>query len=241
MQHEHLELWQEYRASPSDELRNDLIEIYMPTVVMHARRLSTTLPASSDVDDLVSEGTFGLVQAIDAFDLGRGIRFKTYCALRVTGAMKDSLRQSDWVPRLVRNNQRKLQRESEKFFERMNRRPTLSEVADMLRVDESEIQKMITGQNQSLDHVIDMGPDRDISVAQMLAAPKEDRSLDTLRFICRSLNKRERLLIIMYYWMDITQKQIGESLGLSESRVSQMHSRLLARLRNEPRIHEEFA
>src|SRR6266487_4782458 len=103
------QLWRDYHANPSDELRNQLVELYLPLVKYNAERIWSRLPDGVDLDDLISAGVFGLMDAIEAFDLERGVKFETYCVPRIRGAMLDELRTMDWVPRLVRSKATKME------------------------------------------------------------------------------------------------------------------------------------
>src|SRR5206468_6047771 len=126
------QLWRDYRAEPTTELRNQLVELYLPLVKYNAERIWARLPEGVDLDDLISAGVFGLMDAIDAFDLGRGVKFETYCVPRIRGAMLDELRTMDWVPRLVRSKHSKME-EARKALEALHGRPpTNQELAERL-------------------------------------------------------------------------------------------------------------
>src|SRR5437870_1380846 len=126
------QLWRDYRAEPTTELRNQLVELYLPLVKYNAERIWARLPEGVDLDDLVSAGVFGLMDAIDAFDLGRGVKFETYCVPRIRGAMLDELRTMDWVPRLVRHRTGKVEGARQKFEMEHGRIPTQDELSKLL-------------------------------------------------------------------------------------------------------------
>src|SRR5262245_43762109 len=123
------QLWRDYRASPTIELRNQLVELYLPLVKYNAERIWARLPEGVDLDDLISAGVFGLMDAIDAFDLERGVKFETYCVPRIRGAMLDELRTMDWVPRLVRSKHTKLEEASKYREAELGRPPTADEMS----------------------------------------------------------------------------------------------------------------
>src|SRR5438477_7704311 len=136
------QVWRDYRASPTTELRNYLVENYLPLVKYNAERIWSRLPEGVDLDDLISAGVFGLMDAIDAFDLGRGVKFETYCVPRIRGAMLDELRTMDWVPRLVRSKHTKLEETRKSLEASLGRPPTADEMATTLGVTLQEYEKM---------------------------------------------------------------------------------------------------
>src|ERR671933_437 len=128
------QLWRDYKAGPSLELRNQLVELYLPLVKYNAERIWARLPEGVDLDDLISAGVFGLMDAIDAFDLERGVKFETYCAPRIRGAMLDELRTMDWVPRLVRSKASKLEEARKSLEAEHGRPPSAAELAERLGI-----------------------------------------------------------------------------------------------------------
>src|SRR5467141_4289094 len=138
------QLWQDYRAHPTVEMRNQLVEYYLPLVKYNAERIWSRLPEGVDLDDLISAGVFGLMDAIDAFDLERGVKFETYCVPRIRGAMLDELRTMDWVPRLVRSKASKLNEATKHLEAKMGRSPTEIELSEQLQISVPELEKMMT-------------------------------------------------------------------------------------------------
>src|SRR5438552_2796330 len=136
------QLWLDYRAQPAVELRNQLVEYYLPLVRYNAERIWSRLPEGVDLDDLISAGVFGLLDAIDAFDLERGVKFETYCVPRIRGAMLDELRTMDWVPRLVRSKASKLEEARRTLEAQLGRPPRPDELAERLGVTLQEYEKM---------------------------------------------------------------------------------------------------
>lgn len=235
-------IWRTYKKTRDDNLRNILIEHHMPLVRMIAERVLQTLPKSIDIDDLSSAGTFGLMDAINGFDLGRGIKFKTYCTTRIRGSILDELRSQDWVPRLVRLKAHKLERATRKLEAELGRTPNAKELAAELGMTLADLQateqeasaKTIFSLSEKWD---DADDDKDMEKVEILADRKCPDPLDTIQqrdvldLITRNLTKKERLIVIMYYYEGLTMREIGEIMELTESRVCQIHSNVMARLK----------
>ena len=239
------ELWTAYRADPeSDSLRNTLIERYLPLVRYNAEKVWQKLPDGVDIADLVSAGVFGLMDAIDAFDLERGVKFETYCVPRIRGAMLDELRTMDWVPRLVRSKASKLAAAKKAVEAEHGRPPEDHEVAAKMELPIGEFLKLKREANAvglvSLNkkwYETDSSKDvREIDVLQDQKGLDPTGGLqktDVMKLVTKGLNRNERLIVILYYYEELTMKEIGGTLGLSESRVSQMHSSIVARLKDQ--------
>ena len=236
------ELWR-FKANPSDTyLRNRIIERYMPLVRRRAERIRAKLPHEIELDDLVSAGTLGLIDAIRAFEPERGVKFETFCLPRVQGAMLDELRSMDWAPRMVRSRTSKLNEADKILVGKFGRRPTEEELANFLEQPIEEVRQTIVDSNrinmsrldkkwtdQSGDGVVtemDVLPDR-------RCEPPAERleRFDMIRKCTRQLTDKERLIVILYYYEEMTMKEIGAALELSESRVSQMHSAIIKKMR----------
>jgi RNA polymerase sigma factor FliA len=224
------------------ELRNELMERHMPLVRYHAERLQQTLPRSIELDDLISAGTFGLMDAIRGFDPDRGYKFKTYCSTRIRGAILDQLRSQDWVPRLVRVKATRIERMYQKLMGEYGREPTHSELARHLDLEHGELLKEMEGAKAkamySLSEKWDDG-DEGESVEKMDIL--EDRTAedpvnelnkrDLMHYMTKSLTHKEQFIIEQYYQLGHTMREIGEMLALTESRVCQIHSNVMSRLR----------
>jgi RNA polymerase sigma factor for flagellar operon FliA len=235
------EAWKAYRAEPTVELRNQLVEHYLPLVKYNAERIWSRLPDGVELDDLISAGVFGLMDAIDAFDLGRGVKFETYCVPRIRGAMLDELRTMDWVPRLVRSKASKMEEARKSLEAALGRPPNADEMATRLGVSLEEYQQMV-GEATAVSLVslnkkwYETDSYKDVREIDILEDKKSEdpthriQNRDLMRLVTRGLNRNERLIIILYYYEDMTMKEIGATLDLSESRVSQMHSSIVARL-----------
>src|SRR6187402_3466582 len=142
------QVWREYKLDPSrKELRNRLVERYLPLVKYNGERIWARLPEGVELDDLISAGVFGLMDAIDAFDMTRGVKFETYCVPRIRGAMLDELRTMDWVPRLVRSKASKLNEATKQLEAKLGRQPTEVELATQLQLSVEDLEKMILEAN----------------------------------------------------------------------------------------------
>lgn len=234
-------VWSEYKRSGTRELRNRLMEHYLPLVRCTAERIAAKLPSEVDTEDLVSAGLFGLMDAIDAFDMNRGVKFETYCSPRIRGAILDELRTMDWVPRLVRTRAHKLENVTKILRSELGRTPTDDEIARRLNMPRNEIKKIF--RDATAVSVISLSrkfydddssrelQEIDILEDRQSRDPFTDLSKRDLRdAIMDTLTRVERLILVLYYYEEMTMKEIGATLDLSESRVSQMHSSILARL-----------
>ncbi|MBN1393455.1 MAG: FliA/WhiG family RNA polymerase sigma factor [Pirellulales bacterium] len=239
------QLWVEYKRDMSNqELRNRLVEIYLPLVKYNGERIWARLPEGVELDDLISAGVFGLMDAIDLFDLSRGVKFETYCVPRIRGAMLDELRTMDWVPRLVRSKASKLNEAVKTLEARLGRQPNENELAAEMNISVPELEKLMLDANAvnliSLNkkwYETDSYKDvREIDILEDKKGEDPTRRIqknDLMRLVTKGLNRNERLIVILYYYEEFTMKEIGATLNLSESRVSQMHSSIVQRLQGQ--------
>ncbi len=247
------QLWRDYQANPNDEHRNQLVENYLPLVKYNAERIWARLPDGVDLDDLISAGVFGLMDAISAFDMLRGVKFETYCVPRIRGAMLDELRTMDWVPRLVRSKASKMEEARKTLEAALGRPPSAEELASRIGVPLDEFAKM-QGDATAVTQVslnkkwYETDSYKDVREIDILEDKKAEdpthrlQNRDLMRLVTRGLNRNERLIMILYYYEDMTMKEIGATLDLSESRVSQMHSSIVARLQQQLAAHRpEFS
>jgi RNA polymerase sigma factor for flagellar operon FliA len=248
------DLWLKFKADPENQdLRNRLVEQYLPLVKYNGERIWARLPEGVELDDLVSAGIFGLMDAIDAFDLSRGVKFETYCVPRIRGAMLDELRTMDWVPRLVRSKASKLNEAMKTLEARLGRQPSEQELAEHMQISLAELEKMVL--DASAVNLISLNKKwyetdsykdvREIDILEDKKGEDPTRRIqknDLMRLVTKGLNRNERLIIILYYYEELTMKEIGATLDLSESRVSQMHSSIMQRLQGQlGRRRPEFA
>jgi RNA polymerase sigma factor for flagellar operon FliA len=236
--------WDSFLADGNDRARNCLLENYLHIVKYAAERLHTKLPDEVDVEDLISAGIFGLMDAVNAFDPERGVKFETYCAPRIRGAILDELRSMDWVPRLVRSRAHKLNEAVQALEAQLGRKPEAKEIAKQLKVSMSEFRKLqrdarAVGLVSLSRKWFETDSNKDVREIDVLEDRRSDdpfrsaQRRDLKELVTRGLSRAERLIIILYYFEEMTMKEIGETLDLSESRVSQMHSAILGRLRGQ--------
>ena len=245
-----MQVWQRYKNEQTDEVRNFLVENYLDLVRYTAERMHMRLPNEVDVDDLMQAGLFGLMDAIDAFDLERGVKFETYCAQRIRGAIFDELRAMDWVPRLVRSRTAKVERARKSLEAELGRQPTEQELCERLKVDSSEFQKLDKDSRPvgvvSLNRKwFETDSSKDVREIDVIKDNRQENPLNEIQrsdlklLITKGLTRAERLIVILYYYEEMTMKEIGMTLDLSESRVSQMHSSILARLKAQMQHREK--
>lgn len=232
--------WRAYKRSTDRSLRNELVKHYLPIVRFNAERIHAKLPSEVDVDDLVSAGVFGLLDAIDSFDLDRGVKFETFCSPRVRGAILDELRSLDWVPRLVRNRAQRIEHATKSLQNELGRSPNDEELASRIGVDRVEYKRILRDSfaagmlplSRKLAETGGDGHEGDFLRDPNSVDPADEIQRRDLRdSIAQYLDKTEQLVLVLYYYEGMTMKEIGLSLDLSESRVSQMHSAILERLR----------
>ena len=240
-----VDVWVEFKKDQTrQDLRNRLMEKYLPLVRYNAERVWAKLPEGVDLNDLMSAGVFGLMDAIEAFDMERGVKFETYCVPRIRGAMLDELRTMDWVPRLVRSKASKLEAARKAVVAKTGQPPTDTELANEMGLSVQEFEKHkneasaigLVSLNKKWYETDSYKDVREVDVLQ--DAKGEDpttgiQRLDVMKVVTKGLNRNERLIIILYYYEELTMKEIGSTLGLSESRVSQMHSSIVNRLQEQ--------
>jgi RNA polymerase sigma factor FliA len=224
-----------------EELRNQLIERHYPLVRYIAERLLQTLPKSIELDDLISAGQFGLMDAIRGFDPDRGIKFKTYCSTRIRGSILDQLRSQDWVPRLVRLKASKIDKALQRLTGEYGREPTHAELAKSLEMEHTDLSKEIQeSQAKTMFSLSEKWDDDDDGSTEKVEILEDHNAIDPVHelnrrdlmlFITRSLTHKERFIIEQYYQYGHTMREIGEMLTLTESRVCQIHSNVMGRLK----------
>jgi len=236
------QIWENFYKNRADQYRNLLMEHYRSLVRYCAERLHSKLPDKVELDDLISAGNFGLMDAIDAFDPNRGVKFETYCSPRIRGSILDELRSMDWVPRLVRARAHQLSRATHSLETHLGRKPTQKELAEELEMDMDEFNRLQRDANAvslvSLTTKYNEGDgEKDIREIDVIKDERsknpviEAQKRDLKNLLTKGLTRAERLIIVLYYYEEMTMKEIGATLDLSESRVSQMHSSIIARLK----------
>jgi RNA polymerase sigma factor for flagellar operon FliA len=240
-------LWTEYKTSGSRDARDRLILHYSPLVKYVAGRVSVGLPQNIEQADLVSYGIFGLIDAIEKFDLDRRIKFETYAIARIKGAIIDELRSIDWVPRSVRAKARSVERAYAKLENQLLRTPSDAEVAAELGMSESELQAIFHQVSfvgvVALDEMLSSGSgDRGESTTLGDTIPDKtegpvaqfegEEQKQLLAAAINRLGEREKMVLVLYYYEGFTLAQIGEVLGVTESRVCQIHTKAVLQLRS---------
>ncbi|MHC4956915.1 MAG: FliA/WhiG family RNA polymerase sigma factor [Planctomycetota bacterium] len=239
------DIWLKYKRTRRKIYKNQLIEIYFPLVRNVAERMLMTLPASVELDDLISMGTFGLIEALDRFDIDRGVLFKTYCTNRIRGAILDELRALDWVPRLVRYKASSCDRTSGRLRSRLGRDATIFEMAEAMEITVADYQRIEKDSKPvSMLSLSDESPEsgEESGGNRMVDLVKDDRGENPLRGVHRSdlrdlatktLNRKEQVVVSLYYFEELSMKEIAKVLGLTESRVCQIHSKVIQKLRKQ--------
>jgi len=241
------DLWKRYKVDGDAGARERLVVAYSPMVKFVAGRLGAGLPSHVDDADLISYGLMGLIGAIERFDPERGIKFETFAMTRIRGAIIDELRSLDWVPRSVRSRAREIEAAQVKLEHELQRAPSEAELATKLGIDEEELQSSLleiaNSSVYALDElwtVSDSSGDQ-VSLLDTISDPRADdpqESLDSSEIKDRltdaigSLPEREQLVVALYYYETLTLREIGEVLGVTESRVSQLHTKAVMRLKS---------
>lgn len=236
-------LWQEFASSRSQRVRDRLVLHYAPLVKYVAGRVGTGLPTHVDVADLIQSGIFGLVDAIEKFDPDRGLRFETYAMQRIRGAILDDLRSQDWVPRVIRSRAREVERALDRLGARLHRTPTDAELAAELGITVHELRDLysqlrltsvvalddLVGAGRESGSPADTLPDDDAVDPAAVLVDRDNRR--QLAEAIAQLTERDRIVVSLYYFESLTLAEIGKVLGVTESRVSQLHTRAVLRLR----------
>ena len=242
------DLWRRFKATGDERARERIVVAYSPLVKYVAGRMSSGLPAHVEESDLISYGLGGLISAIQRFDLSREIKFETYAITRIRGAIIDELRTLDWVPRSVRARAREIERANMKLEARFQRAPTDEEMASELQLSVGDFQEALLQISNStivaLDELwsvsdstgdaislLDTLPDRGAPDPEQLMDQSELR--DRIAHAIAALPDREKLVVALYYYENLTLREIGEVLGVTESRVSQLHTKAVLRLRSK--------
>lgn len=236
-------LWEEYSRRRTAEVREKLIIEYAPLVKIVAGRLSMYLGYNVEYDDLVGYGVFGLIDAIDKFDYGKGIKFETYASLRIRGAVLDQIRKMDWIPRSLRQKQKKIDAAMSKLELELGRPATDEELAKEIGISEDEL---LNWQGQanvtnviSLDEFVDSSGEKNVESVGVntFETPEEVIEKDELKKLLaeslETLTDREKKVILLYYYEELTLKEISLVLEVSESRISQLHTRALQKMKTK--------
>ncbi len=236
-------LWELFKASEDADARERLILHYSPLVKYVAGRVGAGLPRSVDQNDLASYGLFGLIDAIDKFEPDRGFKFETYAINRIKGAILDELRALDWVPRSVRSRARLIETAIAELEHKLHRAPTEEELCSAVDMDLDDLRGALAEIGRSGIAALDefVSSDSATSMGEMLADPggvspeSEFQAEETRLGLVDAINRlpeRERLVVTLYYYEGMTLAEIGEVMGVTESRVCQIHAKTMMSLRN---------
>ena len=240
---ERQKIWEKYTKNPTQEMREQIIIEYAPLVKIVAGRLSMYLGGNVEYEDLVSYGVFGLIDAIDKFDTNKDVKFETYASLRIRGSIFDQIRKMDWIPRTVRQRQRKIDEAIKSLEARTGKTPTDEMLAEELGVSGEEL---LSWQSQlkvtnvvSLNEFVESGnePVMDAKGNFRFAQPEEVIAETELKRMLKDamqlLTEKEQKVILLYYYEDLTLKEISRVLEVSESRISQLHTKALQKMKKK--------
>jgi len=242
------ELWREYKANGGERLRERLILHYSPLVKYVAGRVGVGLPPNIEQADLVSYGIFGLIDAIQKFDLDRAIKFETYAISRIKGAIIDELRSIDWIPRSVRSKAREVEKAYASLEAKLHRTPSESEVAGELGIALEDLHAIFSQVSfvnvVALDEMLSAGGEKGdkLSLVDTLEDTKAEdpvqafESEETKYLLAKAINtlpEREKIVVTLYYYEGLTLAEIGQVLGVTESRICQMHTKAVLQLRGK--------
>jgi RNA polymerase sigma factor for flagellar operon FliA len=241
-------LWKDYKASKDEKLRERLILHYSPLVKYVAGRVGVGLPPNIEQADLVSYGIFGLIDAIEKFDLERAIKFETYAISRIKGAIIDELRSIDWIPRSVRYKAREVEKAYAALEAKLHRSPTEAEVAEELGIKLEELHQIFSQVSfvnvVALDELLSAGGEKgdklslvdtleDTKAEDPVAAFETEETKYLLAKAINTLPEREKIVVTLYYYEGLTLAEIGQVLGVTESRICQMHTKAVLQLRGK--------
>lgn len=243
-------LWAAYSKKRDPAIREELIIEYVPLVKVVAGRLSMYLGYTVEYDDLVSYGIFGLIDAIDKFDYDKGIKFETYASLRIRGSILDQIRKMDWIPRSVRQKQKQMESAISKIEAEENRVATDEEIAKELNLSLDEYYNW-QGQTKvtniaSIDEFVEQGVEvkafdtRKYAQNEPEHAYEQEEVKELLASSLEGLTEKERMVVLLYYYEELTLKEISHVLEVSESRVSQLHTKALQKMKKVLGIHYEI-
>jgi RNA polymerase sigma factor for flagellar operon FliA len=241
------ELWELYRKNKDPKIREMFVKQYAPLVKYVAGKVAVGMPHNVDFDDLVGFGVFGLIDAIEKFDPEKHVKFKTYAVTRIRGAIFDELRSIDWVPRSVRQKSREIEDTVQQLEANLGRSATDKEIADEMGMSEEEFQKTmmkVSGTSiLSLNDVWYTGEDNDtVSIVDSIESPhsmnpdaivEKDEIKRVIVQAISELPEKEKKVLVLYYYEDLTLKEIGKVLEVTESRISQLHTKAIMRLRTK--------
>lgn len=238
-------LWQQYQSTRDMRIRDHLVEQYAPLVKYVAGKVAANLPSSVEYDDLVGYGVFGLFDAIDKFDPDKHVKFKTYAVTRIRGAMYDHLREMDWVPRSVRQKAKEIEQAVMILEARLGRPASDAEIASSMNLREDEFSHLMSKISStailSLNDIWNSGTDSEkMCIGESIESPRSlnpDSSVEkeeirrVIKQAITELPEKEKKVLVLYYYENLTLREIGQILDVTESRISQLHTKAVIRLR----------
>ncbi|MBU5254781.1 FliA/WhiG family RNA polymerase sigma factor [Tissierella praeacuta] len=233
-------LWIKYNNTKDKELKKILIENYINLVKIVAGRMYNFYGSKIEYDDLLGYGVLGLIDSIDKFDITKNIKFETYAQIRIKGAIIDNIRKLDWIPRSLRKKSKDIQNSISFLENKLGRSPTNDEISTHLNISLNELELILsdisTFNVSSLEELLLTNGDYFLESQANTNLPEEIYETEEIKNILAisidSLNKNERLVISLYYYEELTYKEIGNIMGLSESRISQIHSKAILNIKN---------
>lgn len=234
-------LWEDYKRTKDDKLREQIIVEYVSLVKLVAGRLNMYLGYTVEYDDLVSYGVFGLIDAIDKFDFDKNIKFETYASLRIRGSILDHIRKLDWIPRSVRQKQKQLDAAIASLEKEKGVNVTDKDIAEKLGISLEEYRNWESFSNisniASLDEFIELGTDGGVKEFRNTTYIEPEESIDNdevkkmIMDALELLTEKEKKVVLLYYYEDLTLKEVAKVLEVSESRISQLHSKALEKMK----------
>ncbi|MBI4387970.1 MAG: FliA/WhiG family RNA polymerase sigma factor [Candidatus Omnitrophica bacterium] len=257
MKESDVKLWRKYKRTKTKALREEIVRKYLYLVKYVAGRVAIGLPPNVEFNDLVSYGILGLFDAIEKYDVNQGNKFETYAVTRIRGSMMDELRKLDWAPRLLRKRAREIDRKCKELEERFGRLATDDELAQSLKISVESLNGIYNELNSttflSLDEVWQnddgnkpisrLQTVEDSVVTNQLVTLQQNEVRDVLAKAIDSLPEKEKLVVVLYYYENLTLREIGQVLNVSESRICQIHTKVVSRLRSHlvKRVGNEIA
>ncbi|MCT4613012.1 MAG: FliA/WhiG family RNA polymerase sigma factor [Clostridia bacterium] len=242
-------LWEEYAKTKSKQIRDQLITEYAPLIKVVAGRLKMYLGNNVELDDLIGYGAFGLMDAIDKFELNKKVKFETYASLRIRGSILDSIRKNDWVPRSLRQKHKDLEAAYQKLEEKLGRAATDEEMAKELNITVAEFDTLVKDTNiltlTSLEDFVDQNYEKNMNgfAKASTETPEDVATQNAIKEVLvdtiKNLPEKEQKVVYLYYYEQLTLKEISKILEVSESRISQLHSKAMMRLKGKLGKHKD--
>lgn len=229
-----LELWSNYQVTREADIRDKLVEQYLPLVKLVSARIAIGLPQHVDKDDLTSNGFFGLLDAIERFDIARGVKFETYAVARIRGAILDALRAQDWLPSTLRQKAKQYEQTVAELENTLGRSATDGEIAKALSVSDEQLHALINQLSSSTLVPLDEFIRTESPTSQIISPSQNVEDEEVKSILANAIDKlpeKERLVVSLYYYEELTLKEISVIMKLSEARISQLHTKAIFRLR----------